>query len=133
MRTPNVWEASLISLASQQLGEHAGRALLEQLRGTTVEADEQGQLRFYVPESARTVADTDVFPIIFFYYDNDGMPVEMLLHVNAATRHISSLERYRLAGGHINLLWPQLDQVRCSLHEEPGSKGIGWTIRGEAQ
>jgi len=121
MRTPNVWEASLISMASQKLNAVAAQTLVEQLRGTTVEADEQGQLRFHVPESAPTVPDTDVFPISFFYYDSDGMPVEMLLHLNGARRHISSLERYRDDGRHINLLWPQLDQVRCSLYTPPGS------------
>lgn len=100
-------------MVAKSLAGQDGTALVDQMKQAEVEdVDDQGQIRIRVRDDAPPLRSDSQFPIDLWYFDSDGMIVSLLLHANGATKQIQSIERYRLDGDKIHLLWPQLDQVR---------------------
>jgi hypothetical protein len=73
-----------------------------------------GQLTFRVPAEATPIDMVDLFPILLWYFDSDGWLVNMAVHLDSRGL-LDRLERYRIDGQPIVLLWPRLDQIRLQL------------------
>lgn len=111
----NAWEASLFILIQRELPPQERDKLSGQIdKITSLKRDEMGQLMFTISGEAVPFGVTDAFPILLWYFDTDGWLVNMALHLDAKG-NLLRLERYRVDGRPIELLWPRLDQVRLQL------------------
>lgn len=128
----NIWEGTLLQIVSTKLpGEDCARFAQQVAAAEVVRRPSPGNVLIDVPGGANRLSSVESFPVHGWYFDGDGGLVSILVHVDAERAALSFLERYRVDGAPIQLLWPRLDQVR--LQTSPGPQSLkfdpvhGWS------